>query len=69
VENLQRGDVGGLFPLGTLLDFKADLLALLKRFEAASLNLGEVRKQVFAAAVRVKLVVASFMQAKAVYPS
>lgn len=29
-ENLQRFDVRCLFPLGTLLDFKTDLLALLK---------------------------------------
>lgn len=51
-ENLQRLDAGGLLPLGALLDLEADLLALLKRFEATSLNLGEVRKQVFAAVIR-----------------
>ncbi len=51
-ENLQRSDARRLLPLEALLDFKADLLALLKRFEAAPLNLGEVREQVIAAVVR-----------------
>jgi hypothetical protein len=49
---LQRRDFRGLLTLRALRYFKRDLLIFLQRLEAVALNLGKMREQVFAAAVR-----------------
>ena len=48
---LNRLDCCSLLAFGAHLHVEVDLLALLQRLEAASLNFGEMREQVFAAII------------------
>jgi hypothetical protein len=48
----ERLDICGLFALRTLLPLEAHFLVFLQRFEAAALDLGKMREQVFSARVR-----------------
>jgi hypothetical protein len=48
---LTRLDVGGLLALGTLNNFKGHFLTFFERLEAAHVDRGEMREQVFAAII------------------
>ena len=48
----ERLDLCSLFALWTLLHLEAHFLVFLQRFEAAALDLGKMREQVFSAPVR-----------------
>jgi hypothetical protein len=48
---LTRLDVGGLFALRTLNNFESHFLTFFERLEAAHVDRGEVREQIFAAII------------------